>query len=70
LLLKLFRNATHGFGGCSNNRANDHLLASLLVHHDGELPDDIVMLPYLYLLEALSYPDHVRARIVRCVGSA
>lgn len=38
LLLKLFRNATHGFGGRSNNRANDHLLASLLVHHDANSP--------------------------------
>lgn len=69
-LLKLFRNATHGFGGRSNSRTNDQLLASLLVHHDGDLPDGIVMLPFLYLLEALSYPDIIRKRIARSVRSS
>lgn len=61
LLLKVFRNATHGFGGKKGDNAD--LFANILVQHDGQLPEDIVLLPYLYLLEVLCYPNDMRRRI-------
>jgi hypothetical protein len=61
LLLKVFRNATHGFGGKKGDNAG--LFASILVQHNGQLPEDIVLLPYLYLLEVLCYPNDMRRRI-------
>jgi hypothetical protein len=69
VLLKVFRNATHGFGGLKPNpRNDDDLIAErLLAHHTGETPADLVFLPYLYLLDALSDPERVRENIVRRV---
>jgi hypothetical protein len=43
--------------------------ASLLVHHHGHLPHDIVLLPYLYLLDTLCNPDRVRQDIARKVAT-
>jgi hypothetical protein len=65
LLLKVFRNATHGFGGKSRRASNATPLidARLLAHHDGNMPADVVFLPYLYLLEILCYPKRVRPAI-------
>lgn len=70
ILLKVFRNATHGFGGLSPNpRAqNDRIAERLLAVHTGNIPADLVYLPYLYLLEVLSDPEHVRATIVKRAG--
>jgi hypothetical protein len=67
ILLKVFRNATHGFGGLHPNpRDDDDLVAErLLAHHTGEMPADLVFLPYLYLLDALSDPARVRKNIVK-----
>jgi hypothetical protein len=69
LLLKVFRNATHGFGGTNPNPRNDRDLVAerLLAHHTGDMPADLVYLPYLYLLDALSDPQQVRENIVRRV---
>ncbi len=69
LLLKVFRNATHGFGGTNPNPRNDRDLVAerLLAHHTGDMPADLVYLPYLYLLDTLSDPQQVRENIVRRV---
>jgi hypothetical protein len=65
VLLKVFRNATHGFGGKNPNpRTRDELVAErLLAHHTGDMPADLVFLPYLYLLDTLSRPQEVRETI-------
>lgn len=68
LLLKLFRNATHGFGHRKGAKKNSELDASLLVHHDGRIPSDIVMLPYLYLLDVMCNPKLIKANISRKVA--
>ncbi len=69
LLMKVYRNATHGFGGKNPNPENDKELVAerLLAHHTGDMPADLVFLPYLYLLDTLSRPDQVRERIVKRV---
>lgn len=67
-LLKLYRNATHGFGHRRGARKKNEIDASLLAHHDGDLPRDIVLLPYLYLLDTLCNPERVRQDIERKVA--
>lgn len=59
-LLEL-RNSTHGFGGRSDpaRRRADTLLAA----HTGELPDDLALLAYLYLLDLLADPDQLAQRV-------
>jgi hypothetical protein len=66
VLLKVFRNATHGFGGLSPNprNINDRVAERLLAVHTGDMPADLVFLPYLYLLELLSEPEKMRRVIV------
>jgi hypothetical protein len=67
MLLKLYRNATHGFGGMRQPQSEKDLVAErLLSHHTGEIPDDLVFLPYLYLLDTLCEPGRVRETIVKC----
>jgi hypothetical protein len=70
ILLKVFRNATHGFGGLNPNprNKNDRVAERLLAVHTGDMPADLVYLPYLYLLEMLSDPEQTRATIVKRVG--
>lgn len=66
ILLKVYRNATHGFGGLRPPKDDKELVAErLLSHHTGQIPDDLVYLPYLYLLETLCHPDTMRATIVK-----
>ena len=60
--LKLLRDATHGHGG--QGRAAGQT-AALLAHHDGDVPHDIGLLAYLYLLDILVQPHRVR----RCLYS-
>lgn len=68
LLLKIYRNATHGFGGDRAPESDKDIIAErLLAHHDGNVPDDLVYLPYLYLLDALCDPEQVRKTIVKRV---
>jgi hypothetical protein len=50
------RNATHGFG---HPKAHDADNVRILAHHNGELPRDLVYLPYLYLLEMLCTPEKI-----------
>lgn len=65
MLLKVYRNATHGFGGNRPPESERDLIAErLLAHHTGEIPDDLVYLPYLYLLDVLGDPGRVREVIV------
>jgi hypothetical protein len=66
MLLKIYRNATHGFGGMRQPETEKDLVAErLLAHHTGDIPDDLVFLPYLYLLDTLCHPDKVRETIVK-----
>ncbi|MBW0015281.1 hypothetical protein [Mycobacterium sp.] len=66
MLLKLYRNATHGFGGMRQPQSEKDLVAErLLSHHTGEIPDDLVFLPYLYLLDTLCEPGRIRETIVK-----
>lgn len=58
-LLRARRNATHGFGGKTNEERGTRILA----HHDGTLPHELVGLPYLYLLKVLCDPQRLHRRI-------
>ncbi|WP_301124056.1 hypothetical protein [Mycolicibacterium fortuitum] len=64
-LLKIYRNATHGFGGRSSqgSREQQELDTSVLLHHEGILPGDIVYLPFLYLLSLLCNPQRIETKI-------
>jgi hypothetical protein len=68
-LLVVPRNATHGYGGIPNpkNKENVEINVRLLAHHDGNIPGDIALLPYLYLLLTLSRPEDIRDRIINHV---
>lgn len=55
--LKVLRNATHGHGG--KGQAVD-LTAALLAHHNGDVPHDIGLLAYLYLLDMVANPERLR----------
>ncbi|WP_154606649.1 hypothetical protein [Rhodococcus sp. AQ5-07] len=71
-LMVLHRNATHGYGGLrtsEDKRIAAELEERLLAQHNGKIPNDIALLPYLYLLVAMSDPDTVRGRIADHVGS-
>jgi hypothetical protein len=67
LLLQVLRNATHGFGGKTPDPAdaNGVVAERILAHHTGDMPADLVFLPYLYLLDTLSRPDEVRETIIK-----
>ena len=66
ILLKLYRNATHGFGGIRRPQSDKDLIAErLLAHHTGETPDNLVFLPFLYLLDTLCAPARIRETIVK-----
>lgn len=69
-LMKLYRNATHGFGsgGRRGSAEKQRTEASVLVHHNGNLPSDLVLLPYLYLLDTLIDPENMRRRISTSVA--
>lgn len=60
--LKVLRNATHGHGG--KGKAVDQT-AALLAHHDGEVPHDIGLLAYLYLLDLVANPERLRRCLYR-----
>lgn len=59
-LLEL-RNSTHGFGGRSED--SGRRVDTLLAAHTGELPDDLALLAYLYLLDLLADPDLLTRRL-------
>jgi hypothetical protein len=52
--LRVLRNANHGFTGENDaGRRRDQIL---LMAHDGDVPDGVALLPYLYWLELLADP--------------
>lgn len=55
--MKLLRDATHGHGGQGRTASQT---SALLAHHDGDVPHDIGLLAYLYLLDSLVHTDRVR----------
>jgi hypothetical protein len=61
--LKVLRDATHGHG--SNKESSSALTDALLAHHDGDIPHDVGLLAYLYLLDVLANPDRLRRTLYR-----
>ncbi len=61
LYLQVLRDATHGFGGKSvkDNARDDALIA----RHTGEIPGDLGLVAYLYMLELLTSTSRLRASI-------
>jgi hypothetical protein len=55
--LRAIRNAHHGFGG---NHSNWQREAALLASHNGEIPDTVVLLAWLYLLRIVAMPEVLR----------
>lgn len=55
----LLRNATHGFGGKQAAKGSKDANA-LLTHHDGNIPSELSMLAYFYLLDVLCRPDEIK----------
>lgn len=64
-LMRARRNAVHGFGGSQAATKGAH---QLLAQHKGALPEDLVYLPYLYLLKVLCNLDTLRLRIEKGTG--
>lgn len=61
--IKVLRDATHGHG---TNRANRIAETNaLLAHHDGEIPHDLPLLGYLYLLDLMIRPHNLRKTLYR-----
>jgi hypothetical protein len=56
--VRVLRNATHGHG--SNQVDNQPRTNTLLACHDGQLPHDLALLGYLYLLDLMTRPDALR----------
>jgi hypothetical protein len=56
--IDVLRNATHGHG--STKKGQIDRTRALLVHHTGDLPADLSLLGYLYLLDVLANPDRLR----------
>ncbi|MFY1657078.1 hypothetical protein [Micromonospora sp. WMMD1274] len=56
--VKLLRNATHGHGAKSGHLVDQ--TNALLAHHDGDIPHDLPLLAYLYLLDWLTRADDSR----------
>lgn len=54
-LVRARRNATHGFVGTPQSKPNIHTLTQ----HNGKLPSEFAMLPYLYLLDILCRPNEL-----------
>ncbi|WP_405183661.1 hypothetical protein OG225_40940 (plasmid) [Nocardia sp. NBC_01377] len=65
-LMVVHRHATHGYGRGTRPKSvvSAEVTERLLAHHDGEIPDDLALLPYLYLLAALSRPEQIRNQII------
>jgi hypothetical protein len=59
--IKVLRDGTHGHG---SNRPNQFARTNaLLTHHNGQLPHDLALLGYLYLLDILDRPGDLRASL-------
>jgi len=58
--LRILRNAGHAFGGKNDDgRARAE---TLLLAHDGEVPEALADLAYLYLLRMVAHPETLRTR--------
>jgi hypothetical protein len=61
LYLQLLRNANHGFTPeADTNERRDQIL---LMAHDGDVPGDVALLPYLYWLDTVAHPDRFGRRL-------
>lgn len=60
--VKMLRNATHGHGGKGEEATR---ATSLLEQHSGEVPHDLGLLAYLWLLDLLDRPDDLRTSLSR-----
>jgi hypothetical protein len=58
--VKVLRDATHGHG--ANKDARKPRVNALLANHDGNVPHDLGLLGYLYLLKVLCVPNIIRNR--------
>jgi hypothetical protein len=59
--LRVLRNANHGFSGQNDaDRRRDEIL---LMAHNGNVPGDVALLPYLYWLEMLASPKDLRPHL-------
>jgi hypothetical protein len=61
--LKVLRDATHGHG--SDKESSKAQTAALLAHHDGEVPHDVGLLGYLYLLDVMAHPERLPRLLFR-----
>lgn len=61
--LKVLRDATHGHG--SDKETSKAQTAALLAHHNGDVPHDLGLLGYLYLLDLIAHPDRLRRTLFR-----
>lgn len=57
--LGMLRNAVHGFG--SDRAARWEVDANLMARHTGDIPHDLALLPWLYLLDMLANPVRMRS---------
>jgi hypothetical protein len=63
LYLRVLRNANHGFTGRNDTqRRRDEIL---LMAHDGDIPGEVALLPYLYWLTTLADPEPLRRQLRR-----
>ncbi len=69
-LMVIHRNATHGYGRGAKPKSvtSAEVGERLLAQHDGRIPDDLALLPYLYLLAAFCRPDDIRDRIIEQIA--
>jgi hypothetical protein len=61
--VKILRNATHGHG--SNRAGSVQENNALLAGHDGEVPPDLALLGYMYLLALMNKPNDLRRYLSR-----
>jgi hypothetical protein len=59
--LKVLRNSTHGYGDKVASRAGK--TNALLASHNGEIPDDLPLLGYLYLLKIMLETDALKRKL-------
>lgn len=63
--LVALRNATHGHGGDRGTVDQRERDTTLLIQHNGQIPDDLPALAYLYLLDLLANPGRLRTILSR-----
>lgn len=66
--LVALRNATHGHGGDKGTAEQRERDTTLLIQHNGDIPEDLSLLAYLYLLDLLADPERLRRILSRSAG--